>query len=164
MSADALDRVIHCPHCGQEIRLDEAIVNQLTGPLRIHWEEEMRQVEERAETKITKLETQLGRVSRDLVKTQRQTRTGSPSESPRPGQPGRGRPQMKRRRAGPAPSDMQVAHQMGHSKIETTKNIYGHLFAQDRALILEAMNQAVSRLYAYENQEPGEGDGADAAA
>ncbi len=24
---------------------------------------------------------------------------------------------------------MQVAHQMGHSKIETTKNIYGHLFA-----------------------------------
>jgi hypothetical protein len=32
-------------------------------------------------------------------------------------------------------------------KIETTKNIYGHLFAQDRAFILEAMNQAVSRLY-----------------
>jgi integrase len=28
-------------------------------------------------------------------------------------------------------SDVQVAHQMGHSKIETTKNIYGHLFAQD---------------------------------
>ena len=45
-------------------------------------------------------------------------------------------------------SDMQVAHQMGHSKIETTKNIYGHLFAQDRALILDAMNQAVSRLHA----------------
>jgi hypothetical protein len=44
---------------------------------------------------------------------------------------------------------VQVAHQMGHSKIETTKNIYGHLFAQDRALILDAMNQAVSRLYAY---------------
>ncbi len=53
-------------------------------------------------------------------------------------------------------SDVQVAHQMGHSKIETTKNIYGHLFAQDRVLILDAMNQAVSRLYAYENQEPGE--------
>jgi len=55
-------------------------------------------------------------------------------------------------------SDVQVAHQMGRSKIETTKNIYGHLFAQDRALILDAMNQAVSRLYAYENQEPGEDD------
>ena len=41
---------------------------------------------------------------------------------------------------------MQVAHQMGYSKIETTKNIYGHLFAQNRALILDAMNQAVSRL------------------
>jgi len=48
---------------------------------------------------------------------------------------------------------MQVAHQMGHSKIETTKNIYGHLFAQDRAAILDAMNQAVSRLYVYESQE-----------
>jgi len=52
-------------------------------------------------------------------------------------------------------SDMQVAHQMGHSKIETTKNIYGHLFAQDRASILDAMNQAVSRLYVYERQDPG---------
>jgi integrase len=52
-------------------------------------------------------------------------------------------------------TDMQVAHQMGHSKVETTKNIYGHLFAQDRASILEAMNQAVSRLYAYESLEPG---------
>jgi Phage integrase family len=51
-------------------------------------------------------------------------------------------------------SDVQVAHQMGHSKIETTKNIYGHLFAQDRALILDAMNQAVSRLYAYETEAP----------
>ncbi len=26
-------------------------------------------------------------------------------------------------------TDMQVTNQMGHSKIETTKNIYGHLFA-----------------------------------
>ena len=50
-------------------------------------------------------------------------------------------------------SEMQVAHQMGHSKIETTKNIYGHLFAQDRALILDAMNQAVSRLYVYESAD-----------
>jgi len=51
-------------------------------------------------------------------------------------------------------SDMQVAYQMGHTKIETTKNIYGHLFASDRAEILGAMNQAVSRLYAYE--KPGD--------
>jgi integrase len=51
-------------------------------------------------------------------------------------------------------TDMQVAHQMGHSKVETTKNIYGHLFAQNRASILDAMNQAVSRLYAYQSQEP----------
>jgi integrase len=58
-------------------------------------------------------------------------------------------------------SDMQVARQMGHSRIETTKNIYGHLFAQDQAAILDALNQAVSRLYIYESQESG---GAGAAA
>ncbi len=52
-------------------------------------------------------------------------------------------------------SDMQVAHQMGHSKVETTKNIYGHLFAQDRADVLNAMNEAVSRLHAYEDPESG---------
>jgi integrase len=51
-------------------------------------------------------------------------------------------------------SDMQVARQMGHSKIETTKNIYEHLFAQDRIAILDALNQAVSRLQAYQNGEP----------
>jgi integrase len=38
-------------------------------------------------------------------------------------------------------TDMQVAHQMGHSKIETTKNIYGHLFAQDGTAILDAMTR-----------------------
>ena len=50
-------------------------------------------------------------------------------------------------------SDMQVANQMGHSKVETTKNIYGHLFAQDWAFILKAINQAVSRLYVHENTD-----------
>lgn len=44
-------------------------------------------------------------------------------------------------------TDMQVTAQMGHRKIETTKNIYGHLFAQDRSAILTAMNRALSRLY-----------------
>src|SRR5215471_14718772 len=47
-------------------------------------------------------------------------------------------------------SDIQVANQMGHSRIETTKNIYGHLFAQDRAFMLKAINQAVSRLHIHE--------------
>jgi len=51
-------------------------------------------------------------------------------------------------------ADAQVAHQMGHSKTETTKNIYGHLFAQDRTASLEAMNEAVSRLCAYEAPGP----------
>ena len=49
-------------------------------------------------------------------------------------------------RAGSGATDMQVANQMGHSKIETTKNLCGHLFAQDRAFILKAMNQAMTRL------------------
>ena len=31
--------------------------------------------------------------------------------------------------------------------------LYGHLFSRNRASILDAMNQAVSRLYAYECQE-----------
>lgn len=47
-------------------------------------------------------------------------------------------------------SDTQVAGQMGHSRIETTNNIHGHLFAQDRRLILKAINAAVSRLHAYD--------------
>jgi integrase len=47
-------------------------------------------------------------------------------------------------------TDMQVTNQMGHRRIETTKNIYGHLFAQDRGAILRAMNQAVTRLYVQE--------------
>jgi integrase len=50
-------------------------------------------------------------------------------------------------------TDMQVANQMGHSKIETTKNIYGHLFAQDRVFILKAINQAVGRLYVREGTD-----------
>ena len=49
-------------------------------------------------------------------------------------------------------TDIQVCRQMGHSKVETTKNIYGHLFAQDQASILNAMNQAVTRLYVEDDQ------------
>jgi len=48
-------------------------------------------------------------------------------------------------------ADYRVAAQMGHSRVETTKNIYGHLFAEDRQEILKAMNAAVSRLTAYED-------------
>jgi hypothetical protein len=55
---------------------------------------------------------------------------------------------------------MQVANQMGHSRIETTKNIYGHLFAQDRAAILKAMNQAVTRLYVQEDTDDGDAQAA----
>jgi hypothetical protein len=40
---------------------------------------------------------------------------------------------------------VQVARQMGHAKIETTKNIYGHLFAQGQAAILDPVNGTASR-------------------
>jgi integrase len=46
--------------------------------------------------------------------------------------------------------DHEVAYQMGHSRVETTKNIYGHLFAQDRTALLTAMNEAVGRLQVVE--------------
>jgi integrase len=49
-------------------------------------------------------------------------------------------------------TDVQVAAQLGHRKIETTKNIYGHLFAQDRRAILRAMNAAVTRLSVEERE------------
>jgi hypothetical protein len=39
---------------------------------------------------------------------------------------------------------------MGHRRVETTKNIYGRLFSQDRAFLLKALNDAVSRLYVEE--------------
>ncbi len=44
-------------------------------------------------------------------------------------------------------TDMRAAHQMGHSTAETTKNMYGHLFAQDRASVLTAglLNGPVDR-------------------
>ena len=50
-------------------------------------------------------------------------------------------------------SDVQVASQMGHSRVETTKNIYGHLFPQDRQEVLTAINAAVSRLSVQEGVE-----------
>jgi hypothetical protein len=46
---------------------------------------------------------------------------------------------------------MQVAAQMGHSKIEMTKNIYGHLFAEDRSALLDALDAAMSRLHVAED-------------
>jgi hypothetical protein len=39
-----------------------------------------------------------------------------------------------------------------------------HLFAQDRTAILDALNQAVSRLHAYETGEPHTRGAADAVA
>jgi integrase len=55
-------------------------------------------------------------------------------------------------------TDLQVAHQMGHSRIETTKNIYGHLFDQDKSAILGAINEAVGRLYANEDPDDPSGE------
>jgi hypothetical protein len=51
--------------------------------------------------------------------------------------------------------DWEICNQIGHSRVETTKNIYGHLFQQDRTVLLDAMNSAVSRLYI--SDDPGDG-------
>ena len=37
-----------------------------------------------------------------------------------------------------------MAHRVGHSKTKTTKNIYRHLYAWDRASIPDAKNQAAA--------------------
>ena len=50
-------------------------------------------------------------------------------------------------------ADMQVANQMGHSKIEATKPIYGHPFAQDQASILKATNYTVTHLHVQEDKD-----------
>jgi hypothetical protein len=67
-----------------------------------------------------------------------------------------------------SPVDSAVTARSGSSSDELDRLAltlgYGHLFAQDRAIVLDAMNQAVTRLYAYEDQEPGTDGGADAAA
>ena len=39
-------------------------------------------------------------------------------------------------------------------RVSTLWRVYGHLFAQDRASMLDAMNQPVSRLCVYGSQEP----------
>lgn len=53
-------------------------------------------------------------------------------------------------------SDMQICNQMGHSKVETTKNIYGHLFTQDRTELLKRLNSAVTRLYITDEEHEAE--------
>jgi integrase len=44
-------------------------------------------------------------------------------------------------------TDVQIANQMGHASITTTKNIYGHLFVMDRARLLAALNARVATLH-----------------
>lgn len=50
-------------------------------------------------------------------------------------------------------SDMEICAQMGHSKVEITKNIYGHMFTQDRTELLKRLNSAVTRLYVTETEQ-----------
>jgi hypothetical protein len=43
MTSASVQSAVRCPHCGQEIQLDEAIAHQLAAPMRANWEAEMRQ-------------------------------------------------------------------------------------------------------------------------
>jgi len=49
---------------------------------------------------------------------------------------------------------------LGHSRVETTKNIYGHLFTRDRSSLLDAMNAAVGRLHVASDEEENTPDAA----
>lgn len=57
-------------------------------------------------------------------------------------------------------TDVQIANQMGHAKVQTTKNIYAHLFAMDRAALLAALNDRIATLHVVDGA--GEGDDGDA--
>ena len=48
-------------------------------------------------------------------------------------------------------SRMEVQNQIGHRKIETTDNIYGHLFVEDRTALLTKLNSKATQLYVVED-------------
>lgn len=58
---------IRCPHCGQQVLLDEAIAHQLAAPLRADWEAELRQsIESEQQARTTALQEQLGERDRQI--------------------------------------------------------------------------------------------------
>lgn len=52
--------------------------------------------------------------------------------------------------ATPGITDVMIANQMGHAKVETVKDIYAHLFAINHDDLLAAINATVSRLWVAE--------------
>lgn len=52
--------------------------------------------------------------------------------------------------ATPGITDVMIANQMGHAKVETVKDIYAHLFAIEHDDLLTAINATVSRLWVAE--------------
>jgi integrase len=62
--------------------------------------------------------------------------------------------------ATPGITDVMIANQMGHAKVETVKDIYAHLFALDLDDLLTAMNATVSRLWVAEGVDASLNDAA----
>jgi hypothetical protein len=76
MTSDEMQGTIRCPHCGQEIAIDETIADRLIAAAGPSGAGRLTQLGD----ENAKLKTQLARLSGDLVLAQRRTRTGSATE------------------------------------------------------------------------------------
>lgn len=73
---DETESTIRCPHCGEEIVIDETIADRLVAAVEASGSGKILQLED----ENTKLKAQLVRLSNDLTQAERRTRTGSPTE------------------------------------------------------------------------------------
>ncbi len=76
MVPDETESTIRCPHCGEEIVIDETIADRLVAAVEASGSGKILQLED----ENTKLKAQLVRLSNDLTQAERRTRTGSPTE------------------------------------------------------------------------------------
>jgi hypothetical protein len=76
MTSDEMQGTIRCPHCGEEIAIDETIADRLIAAVGASGAGRLAQLED----ENAKLKAQLDRLSNDLVQAQRRTRTGSATE------------------------------------------------------------------------------------
>ena len=76
MTSDEMQGTIRCPHCGEEIAIDETIADRLIAAVGASDAGRLAQLED----ENVKLKAQLDRLSGDLVLAQRRTRTGSATE------------------------------------------------------------------------------------
>jgi Uncharacterized protein conserved in bacteria (DUF2130) len=76
MTSDEIQGTIRCPHCGEEIAIDETIADRLIAAVGASGAGRLAHLED----ENAKLKAQLDRLSNDLDLAQRRTRTGSATE------------------------------------------------------------------------------------